>query len=301
MLRRFCYATAMPDAIVYLNGQFVPRSQAKLDIEDRGAMFADGVYEVTRFYQARPFAIDAHIARLRRSLREIRIEPPAQLDGLAALNDELIQRNSLAEAIVYWQVTRGSAVRKHAFPPAAAPTFFMIGYPTRPLDPAAPPAVKTAITAPDLRWHRCSIKSLMLLPNVLARQQAAEAGAEEAILHRDGVITEGAATSVCIVRGGQLWTHPANHLILGSITRAIVLELAGELGIAVREATYTSDELLGADEVFLCGTVSHITPIGRIDQTPIGAGGAGPVTRRLHEALIARIVAECHLRQSSAV
>lgn len=285
----------MPEAIVYLNGEFLPRGEAKLDIEDRGAMFADGVYEVTRFYAGRPFALDAHIARLERSLDEIRIAPPADVERLAELNDELMRRNHLADAIVYWQVTRGSARRNHRFPADATPTFFMIAYPAQPLDPAAPPAVKPVILHDDLRWHRCSIKSLMLLPNVLARQKAAEAGAYEAILHRDNVVTEGAATSVCIVRGGELITHPADHLILGSITRAVVLDLARSLGLPVSERTFTTEELLSADEVFICGTTSHITAIGEVDGRHIGDSAAGAVTRRLHEALIGHIVETCGL------
>lgn len=286
----------MPDdAIVYLNGQFLPRGEAKLDIEDRGAMFADGVYEVTRFYAGRPFAMDAHIARLTRSLDEIRIASPADVQRLAELNHELLRRNHLTDAIVYWQVTRGSATRNHRFPPDATPTFFMIAYPAKPLDPAAGPAVQRVILHEDRRWHCCSIKSLMLLPNVLAKQKAVEAGAYEAILHRDKVVTEGTSTSVCIVRDGELITHPADQFILGSITRAVVLDLARTLGVPVRERTFTIDELLTADEVFICGTTSHITAVDRIDDATISDGGAGDITRRLHEALIGHIVETCGL------
>lgn len=279
------------ERFVYLNGEMLPRSQAKLDLEDRGAVFADGVYEVTRYYNGKPFAMNEHIARLQRSLAQIRIEEPADVARLGEISGELLRRNDLRDAIVYWQITRGAAPRKHPFPQGVKPTMFVITYSALPFDPAALPLNKTAILHEDLRWHQCSIKSLMLLPNVMAKQKAEESGAYEAILHRGDIVTEGTSTSVMIVRNGELWTHPANALILGSITRAIVLELARKIGLPVREETYTVKDLLTADEAIICGTTSHVTPIVKVGGQFIGNGAMGPVTRRLHDALTAHIVA----------
>ena len=283
------------ERFVYLNGEFLPRSQAKLDLEDRGAVFADGVYEVTRYYDGTPFLMAEHIARLQRSLSLIRIEEPREVAMLGAISDELLARNRMKDAIVYWQITRGSAPRKHAFPTGIKPTMFVITYSALKFDPTASPVNKTAILHEDLRWHQCSIKSLMLLPNVMAKQKAEEAGAYEAILHRGDIITEGTATSVMIVRKGELWTHPANTLILGSITRAVILDLARKIGIPVREETYTVSHLLSADEAFICGTTSHVTPIVNVDGKTIGSGEMGPVSRRLHDALVAHISETCGL------
>jgi len=286
---------------VWLNGQFLPRSQAKLDLEDRGAMFADGVYEVTRYYAGRPFAMAEHIGRLQRSLAQIRIEEPAEVARLGHISDELLQRNNMSDAIVYWQITRGSAPRKHVFPPASVkPTMFVIAYSALKFDPAAMPQPKTAILHEDLRWHQCSIKSLMLLPNVMAKQKAEEQGAYEAILHRGDVVTEGTATSVMIVREGELWTHPADQFILGSITRAVLLDLARQIGVSVREQTFTVADLLSADEAFVCGTTSHVTPLASVDGKTIGGGRLGPVSRRLHDALVGHICEKCGIERPAA-
>jgi D-alanine transaminase len=282
------------ERFVWLNGQFLPRSQAKLDLEDRGAMFADGVYEVTRYYDGRPFAMAEHIARLKHSLAQVRITEPAEVARLGAISGELLARNGMKDAIVYWQVTRGSSPRKHVFPPSSVkPTMFVIAYSALKFDPAAPPQPKTAILHEDLRWHQCSIKSLMLLANVLAKQKAEEQGAYEAILHRGDVVTEGTATSVMIVRHGELWTHPANQLILGSITRAVLIDLARRIGVPVCEQPFTVKDLLASDEAFVCGTTSHVTPIVKVGDQTIGGGATGPVSTRLHEALVKHICEKC--------
>ena len=284
-----------PDAIVYLNGQFLPKTEAKLDLEDRGAMFADGVYEVTRYYAGKPFAMEGHVTRLRRRLDLLRIPHPAEIDRLADLSNELLDRNGMKDAIAYWQVTRGSAPRKHPFPTECKPTFFMIAYHALPFDPAAPPPERSVILHEDLRWQLCTIKSLMLLPNVLAKQKAEEAGAYEAILHRGDIVTEATATSVGCIRDGEVWTHPANNLIRGSITRGLVLDLARSSGITVREETFIVDELLQADEVFIMGTTSHVSPVTSIDGKPVKDGQCGPMTRRLHDLLVKAIRDACGL------
>jgi D-alanine transaminase len=279
---------------VYLNGQFLPRGEAKLDIEDRGALFADGVYEVVHYYGGSPFAMAAHAQRMQRSLAALGIDCDADF---AAISDELIRRNAAPHASVYWQVSRGPARRDHVIPQHVTPTVLLIVYPDTPPNMHAAPRQVTAMLHEDMRWSQCWIKSLMLLPNVLAKSKARAAGAFEAILHRDGFVTEGASTNAFIARGGELWTHPADQYILGGITRDTVLQLAGELGIVCNEQRFAVDELLGADEVMLTGTSTHVAAVTRIDDHTIGDGQAGPIARRLHDALMRRIARDCGLER----
>ncbi len=285
--------TAPSEPQVYLNGQFLARSQAKLDIEDRGALFGDGVYEVMGYHAGRPFAIQEHLARLRHSLTGIRLRAPSDLDRFEAISDRLIANNGLANANLYWQVTRGSATRNPVMPKDTAPTVLAIAYPTNPLDPHAKPKAVSAMLLEDQRWRLCWIKSLMLLPNVLAKAQAMEAGADEAILYRQGRVTESTSANVLIVHQGQLWTHPADQWILGGITRRVVLGLASQRGITIQECTYTPDQLLEADEVMLCGTTTPIAGVVEVNQRRIGDGQAGPITTQLHAALVKQILQSC--------
>ncbi len=272
---------------VFLNGAFIPRSEAKLDIEDRGAMFADGVYEVVCYHAGRPYAMREHITRLRASLEAIGINPPKQIDQFDQISNQLVQRNHLTDAKVYWQVTRGSGHRDHAFSAVTtAPTVLAIAYPTDALALSSQPPPVRAMLTEDLRWHRCSIKSLMLLPNVLAKNKALQAGYHEAIMHRHGHVTEGTATSVFIVRQGQLWTHPADQWILDGITRRRLLQFAREAQIPTYERTYTTQELLTADEVFICGTTTPVAGVVEVDGTTIGDSQVGPITSRLYTALV---------------
>ncbi|MCX5661104.1 MAG: aminotransferase class IV [Planctomycetota bacterium] len=282
-----------PAPQVYLNGRFLPRAEATVDVEDRGTLFGDGVYEVLRVYFGKPLALAAHIERLHRSLGGIRLTPPAEAERLGAITTELLERNALREAKVYWQITRGTGPREHAFPAQPRPTLLMTASPLNPIDPASAPTQIKAITAPDERWHNCWIKSLMLLPNLLARQRAAEAGAGEAIFHRDGVVTEGTTSSAYIVREGAVWTHPADRWILGGITRLVLLEEARKAGIAVEERAFGLEDLRSADEVIVSNTTSHGQAVTHIDGQPVGNAQAGPVARRLHGLLMKRIVAEC--------
>lgn len=284
---------APTEAQVYLNGSFLPRSAATLDIEDRGVLFGDGVYEVIRYHAGRPLDLDLHLDRLRSSLVAIRLEPPAGLDRLGAITQQLMDRNALTDAKIYCQVTRGSAPRDHAFPVTAKPTLLVIAYPQPPLDPAAAVTALTAILTEDLRWCRCDIKSLMLLPNVLAKNQAVNAGADEAILHREGRVTEGTAASVFVVRRGALWTHPADQWILDGITRRTILELSRAAAIPVHPIAVTTQQLMSADEVLICGTTTPVAGVVKIDGRDIGDGAIGPVTARLHALLVDHILRAC--------
>jgi D-alanine transaminase len=281
------------ERVVYLQGSIVPRSAATLDIEDRAALFADGVYEVIRYYQGKPFALELHLRRLEKSLAAIDIPVGDIPQQLALASEQLIAINQTPDAKLYWQVSRGSAPRDHAFDPNLSPTVLAIAYPLSPLNPASGPALVRTILHPDQRWSQCWIKSLMLLPNTLARQRARAAGASEAIFHRDNRITEGAATNVFVVRKGELWTHRADQWVLPGVTRAVVIELATELGLTVHPWPVNAEQLLGADEVFLTGTTTHISVVTHVDASVIGSGNVGPVTMKLHEALMRRVTREC--------
>jgi D-alanine transaminase len=281
--------------IVFFDGQFLPKDEVRISPDDRGFLLADGAYEVVRVYQGRPFLMDEHLRRLRYSLGEVRISPP-QVEEVPGVARELIRRNDLAqgEASIYIQVTRGVAPRKHAFPaePTAA-TLYVTASPFVPRPEKWEKGV-SVVLVPDTRWARCDIKSLALLPNVLASQAAAEQGAEEAVFVRDGLLTEGAHTNVCAVLDGVLFTHPATHRILAGITRGLVLKLCAELGIPYREEAVGADALTAASEAMILGTTTEIMPVIEVDGRPVGDGRPGPVTRRLQGAFRALVEQALH-------
>ncbi len=272
--------------LVYLNGSFIDHAGARVSIDDRGFLFADGIYEVIRVYGGRPFLPEDHIGRLQRGLAAIRIDPGAA-EGIVQIAERLLAENELREhnAIIYIQVTRGEAPRKHAFPePGTKPTIYVS---TKPFPrPAAEHFAHgvPVITVPDTRWSRCDIKSVALLPNVLANQQAKEAGAFEAIFVRDGVLIEASHSNFMGVIGGAVVTYPECNYILGGITRRFVLELAGELGMRTREAPILLERFNDIEELFLTGTTTEIMPITRLDGRPVGEGRVGEIARRLQQA-----------------
>jgi len=281
-------------SIVYLNGKYLDREQASLPLDDRGFLFGDGVYEVCRAVEGRLFALDAHWSRLQKGLAAIAIDCRDRLDAatFAEIAHRLLERNDLrrGHATVYLQVTRGAAPRTHAYPPAGTPpTVYAYAAPFR-VPTELREAGAGAITLPDLRWARCDIKSVNLLPNVMAKQRAVEAGAFEAVLVREGVVTEGASSNVFGVIGGELRTHPATPHILHGITRSIVLEMARELGIAVREEPLLSDDLLHVEELFATGTTTDVQPLVRLDGHVVGSGAPGEITRALWRALEERML-----------
>jgi len=284
------------DGTVYLNGAYIPRNEAKLDIEDRGALFGDGVYEVVHYFGGKSFAMRSHVDRLARSLEAVGIKDRTPFDEVS---DELVRRNSLRDAKIYWQVSRGAAKRDHVYPENITPTILAIASAMPPLPVNHPAASQKALLLPDHRWDQCWIKSLMLLPNVMAKVQAKRNGADEAILYRGDVITEGASTNAFIVRGGEVWTHPANQFILGGITRDHVLQLARKVGVTCHEQAATVKQLQDADEVFITGTTTLIAGIVRIDDQPVGDGKVGPVTAKLHRALIDHVAQACGLDASA--
>jgi D-alanine transaminase len=270
----------MPD-IAYVNGRFGPLADAVVSIEDRGYQFGDGVYEVIRTYQGHPFALEAHIQRLERSARALSLSSVHTPAEWASLVREGLKRSEFPETKIYLQVTRGRAARDHPFPDGVAPTTVLTFRELRPLEAALYQAGVKAITIDDVRWGRCDIKSINLLPNVLARQQAKEAGAFEAILVRKGEVTEGSVSNVAVVRNGTIHTAPEGNTILSGVTRALVLELAKKEGIPVIESAVSRDDLRTAAEVFLTGTTVEVLSVVEVDGKAIDSGRPGPVSRLL--------------------
>ena len=269
-------------AIAYLDGDYLPLSEARISPLDRGFLFADGVYEVVPVYGGRTFRLTGHLRRLEQSLSGIRIANPHSPDEWTAIIEGLIARNGGGEQAVYLQVTRGVAPRNHAFPKAVSPTVFAMSQ-ARPAPDSGHATAVEAITVEDIRWSRCDLKTIALLPNILLRQQAIEAGAYEAILIRDGRVTEGAASNVFVVdRDGHLLTPPADHHVLPGITRDVVLELAAEAGLPHAEATIDREGLAHAREIWLTSSTREIVPVARLDGRPVGDGVPGPVWHRLH-------------------
>jgi len=271
--------------IVYFNGQFVPKEEVKISPDDRGFLLGDGVYEVIRSYSGRLFKVEEHLRRLARSLRELRIEG-VNTEALKGMAEELIEYNELGrgDAKLYVQVTRGVAPRRHSFPNGeTSPTLYATASSFQPPREKWEHGVKV-ILVPDVRWARCDIKSVALLPNILANQQAKEQGAEEAIFVRDGAITEGSHTSLCAVFDGEFTTHPKSNYILAGIMRETVLDLCDELDIPVKEFPIFERDLKEADEVMILGTTSEIMPVVQVDDWQVGDGKPGPIAVRLQRA-----------------
>jgi D-alanine transaminase len=277
--------------IVFFNGSYIPRHEVRISPDDRGFLFADGIYEVVRYYRGRPFGLRQHVERMRNGLRSLRIEG-AEPDRMPDIFDELIRRNGLtaSDAVLYLQITRGAAPRTHHFPDESVePTVYVTVRPfSSSVDPEAGVAV---ITAPDHRWTRCDIKSVALLPNCMAAQEAHERGAYEAVLIRDGVALEGTRTSFFAVIGGEVRTAPLSNYILPSVSRAVALELCREAGLPCAELPVLLEDLGRAEELFLAGTTTEILPIVELDGRAINGGTPGPVTRRLVEMFRARVEA----------
>jgi D-alanine transaminase len=277
---------------VYLNGEYVPREQAMIPADDRGFIFGDGIYEGVRSIDGKMFEWDAHAERMVKGLTGLRIEFGAErVAALQAVCERLVRDNGLTEgdAFLYLQVTRGSAPRTHHFPPTGTPETVYIVATRLTIPKELREKGAKAVTYPDLRWQRCDWKTVNLLGSVLARQVAVEHGAYEAVLMRDGIVTEGAATNVFGVVNGVLRTHPLNAHILPGITRQVVVELIREHGFTLVETPMTEAELRGAEELFLCGTSTDVTPIVTLDGQSIAGGIPGPITVKLRESLEARL------------
>ncbi len=278
-------------SVVYLNGAFVPAESASVPVGDRGFLFADGLYEVAAAYRGQWLRLDEHLARLTRGLEALRIDFDAH--GLVSVFDAMLVKNGLADvpaAIVYAQVTRGAAARTHAFPvPATTPTVYAFAKEYRRPDPERWAQGFDAVTVPDPRWARCDLKTIALLPNVLAQQAAADAGVTDAIFVKDGVAIEGAHNNFFGVFNGTVVTYPKSNYILPGITRDLIIELAHAEGIPVEERPIPVEELAAADELFTTGTTTEVRPLVRVDGRAVGSGTVGPVARKLHAAFSAAV------------
>lgn len=272
--------------IVYLNGRYLTKEGASISVDDRGFLFADGVYEVVRCYRGHLFQFQAHLQRMEHGLSALRIAFH-NLHELVEVSRRLLKDNNLVndDAVVYLQITRGAAwPRTHAFPEAdTLPTVYVAA------SSFAPPLQKreqgiAVITTPDLRWSRCDLKTVGLLVNCLGKQQALELGADEVIFVRDGVALEGSSSSLFIVKHGIVRTNPKTNYILPGITRQVVIDLCWQQRIAVEEMPVFVEALQGADEVFITHTTGEIVPVVRVDQRAIAAGTPGQMTRRLQSA-----------------
>lgn len=272
----------MPD-IGYLNGQFSPLGNISISPDDRGFLFGDGIYEVVRAYHGVPAFWGEHCTRLARSAREIHI--PFSFDPTAFHHLLLtgIQQSGYAEGKIYIQVTRGVAPREHGFPVETEPTVFLSFREMKALPIEFIRQGVKVVTIPDIRWDRCDIKSLNLLPNVLAKQQAQEAKVFESIFIRDGLVIEGATSNIFIVKDGRLQTPERNHFVLSGVTQQHVINLVQERGQEVEFDKITLDALLGADEVFLVGTTIEVLPVVTVDGIKIHNGIPGPITCSLQQ------------------
>lgn len=269
--------------IVFLNGSFLPIEKATISPLDRGFLFADGIYEVIPVYQGRPFGLNKHLSRLTRSLAEIRLSMPSYCskEAFPILLKELIERNGGGNLSIYIQLSRGCPPkREHGFPKEPTePTLFIMCSPMKPteINPLEATYGAAAITLEDIRWARCDIKSISLLPNQLLRQQALDAGSSEAILHKNGQVTEGAASNIFIVSKGQILTPPLENAILSGVTRDFVITLAQQHQIPVAEQPISLEQLSEANEIWATSSTREILPITTLNGLPVGNGEIGPV------------------------
>src|SRR5205807_2700516 len=271
--------------IAYVNGRYLPRHRATINVEDRGYQFSDGVYEVCEVRGGRVIDARRHLERLRRSLGELRIAMPMSQAALTIVMRECIRRNRVGNGIVYLQITRGVARRDHAFPPPDTRPSVVVT--ARDLDAAGNERAASdgiaVVTVPENRWERVDIKSISLLPNVLAKQAARERGAKEAwFVDAEGNVTEGSSSNAWIVtKGGKVVTRPADHGILRGITRTVLIEVIGAQGLQLEERPFTVEEAYGAREAFLTSASQIVMPVVRIDEHPVGNGAPGSIATAL--------------------
>lgn len=266
----------------YLNGSFLPLDQARVPVMDRGFLFGDGIYEVIPVYGGKLFRLAHHLKRLQNSLDAVRIANPLETDAWESMLTELVERNPGSDQVIYLQVTRGVAPRRdHAFPDEIRATVFAMSSPSaEPVDSASIQGI-AAITLPDIRWQHCNIKAITLLPNVLLRQQAVDAGSVEAILLKDGYAIEGAASNIFIVKNRVLITPPNGTALLPGITRDLILELAVASATPFRECSIPEADLRGADEIWLTSSTREISPVIKLDDQLVGSGQPGPAWKTM--------------------
>ncbi len=286
----------MWDSICYLNGEYLPLGDAKISVLDRGFIFGDGVYEVVPAYNRKPFCMEEHLARLKRSLDALSIPNPHTDEEWKRIILKLIEEHPANDQFVYFQVTRGVAKRDHAFPKDVKPTLFAM------TSPFAPPSGETlekgvsVITTIDNRWLRCEIKSVALLGNVLKRQEAVEAGVIEVVMFRDGLLTEGSATNIYAVIGGKVIAPPRDNKILAGIRYGLMARLCEAAGVPYEVRPVTKAEFLAADEMLMSSATKEVLPITTCDEQPVHGGKPGPVWQKLFLAYQAEKMKQCGTR-----
>ncbi|MFL2099201.1 D-amino-acid transaminase [Desemzia sp. FAM 23989] len=280
---------------VIWNDQIVDRSEVKIDMEDRGYQFADGIYDVVRAYNGQFFTLDEHVDRFFSGMNKIDLEAPFTKDELKSRLKELIQINKIDTGNVYFQISRGiSSPRDHIFPdPTDVPPVFTASTTVVPRNQVKMTNGITAGIVPDTRWLHCDIKSISLLGNILAKHTAHKEGFDEAVLHRDGIVTECSSSNMWMVKDGIVYTHPDGNLILPGITKIVLLRAAEKAGIPVKEETFTLEDLKQADEAFSSSTTIEAMPIIEIDGVAVGQGKRGPVVEKLQQYFVAEIEAQC--------
>jgi D-alanine transaminase len=269
--------------ICYLNGEFMPLENARISVLDRGFIFGDGVYEVIPVYSRHPFRLPEHLARFERSHQAIRIDNPLSNAEWTRLVQDLVARNGGDDQSVYLQVTRGVAKRDHAFPKDVKPTVFGMSNPLSTPTKATVDAGIHAITTIDYRWLKCDVKSTSLLGNCLLRQVAADAGAIEVVMFRDGFLTEGSSSNVFVVKNGTILATPKNNLVLPGITYDVVIELAQANGLALEVRPISEAEVRAADEIWVTSSTKEVLAVTTLDERAVGSGKPGPVFNRMHQ------------------
>ena len=273
----------MSSQLVYLNGEYLPLNEAKVSVLDRGFIFGDGVYEVIPAYGAKPLRFEHHMQRLQDSLDAVRITNPLSNTQWQEILNKLIAEMGSQDQYIYLHITRGVASRDHRFPDGTKPTVFVMSSDLHPVDAALLKTGIAAVTLDDIRWQYCNIKAISLLPNILLRQQAVDKEAMEAILIRDGNMTEGAASNVFIVSEGVIKTPPKGKTLLPGITRDLVVELAKSHNMAIEEISITEKEFLSADEIWLTSSTKEILPVTQINQQKVGNGKPGVVWQDMYQ------------------
>ncbi|MDO8825684.1 D-amino-acid transaminase [Methylophaga sp.] len=267
---------------VYLNGEFLPADKAQVSVYDRGYLLGDGVYEVIPVYAGKAFLLERHLQRLQNSLDGVRIENPHSEEQWTQTINDLIAKNNGGDQSLYLQVTRGVAPRDHIFPVGVAPSVFMMSNPLHPVAESWKIEGIKAITTADIRWMRCDIKAITLLANSLMKQQAQDAGAQEALLIRDNYLTEGSASNAYAVIDGVIFTAPKDEKVLPGITRDLIIELAAQADMPMHERAVSESALRNADEIWISSSTKEVVPVTLLDGEIVGSGKPGPIWQQMH-------------------
>lgn len=273
----------MSSQLVYLNGEYLPLDEAKVSVLDRGFIFGDGVYEVIPAYGGKTLRFEHHMQRLQNSLDAVRINNPLSNQQWQTIIDKLISAKGSQDQYVYLHITRGVASRDHRFPDETIPTVFVMSSVLHTIDPGLLKQGVHAVTLDDIRWQYCNIKAIALLPNILLRQQAVDKGAVEAVLIRDGNMTEGAASNVFVVSNGVIKTPPKDQKLLPGITRDLVVELAKKYNMPIEETAISESEFLSADEIWLTSSTKEVLAVTKINEQKVGSGSPGPIWKDMYQ------------------